>query len=384
MTVRDTTPHRPRVVALMGAMTLLAVGQAWAAPAASAPTVTTQRPTTRPGVARPPAARPPAARPPAATPPAATPPAAPAEAALVTCPQAEDGTSLAELNEAGICIGDRGQQIAVIRRGQRPPAGTDRVIVTNGAGTPLQSKRSVRFNGVVTVEGDTLRSVAYRFSVAPLVLAAANDLTWEADDVGLPAGMSLRVPIRFRAASGFSVAEPLMTGPGVLSPRKWANWGRPHVVRLLANAFRAAYKRWPGRHPAVVGSLSRPGGGRLDRHKSHRAGRDIDIGYYTHDADRTVWGRPSLDAIDYERTWFLIDELERTGQVAAIYMSPRIQVRLYQYAISAGADPKRLQTLFQYPAAHGAKRTLIRYAHGHRDHMHIRFARPADLEELSS
>ena len=360
MTAKNPTLPRLRAVAAQVAAALVAT-TALAAPTAAPSRVPQTQPTpatqTKSSVAQPP-----------------TP----------ACASPDSAQPLAQLDQVGICIDDRGRQIAVVRRGQRPPAGTDRVVVTNRRGEPLRSRRSVRYNQIVTKAGDSLRSIAYRYSVAPLVLATANDLQWNPDDVVLPAGMSLRVPIRYRAADTFGVAERLLSGPGVHSERRWSNWGRPHVVRLLANAFRESYKRWPQRHPAVAGSLSRLGGGKLHRHKSHRAGRDIDIGYYTTQSERTMWGRPALDAIDYERTWFLIDYLERTGQVAAIYMSPRIQVRLHAYALRQGADPKRLETLFQYPAAHGAKRTLIRYSRGHRDHLHMRFAHPADLEELSS
>jgi len=156
------------------------------------------------------------------------------------------------------------------------------------------------------------------------------------------------------------------------------------MVRSLRDAFAAMHRYWPGRHPLIVGNLSRLGGGRLHPHKSHRAGRDIDIGYPTRDVNRKYWGWPTLKEIDYERLWFFIDRLEQSGQVAAMYMHPSIQRRLYSFAlIQAGAEPSRLKSMFQYPASKGIKRTLIRHSPGHRDHVHIRFESKGDLRELN-
>ncbi len=272
-----------------------------------------------------------------------------------------------------------------LAKGKTPPPGIDHVIVTRRDGKPLVSRKAIKLVGYTTKKDETIRSVAYRAATSPEVIAHANGLQWDPEGVPLPPGLKLQVPLRYRSASGFSTAVRLTTGPGVLARREQrAGWGRPYMVRLLRDAFHAMHRRWPNRHPAVVHDLSRLGGGTLRPHKSHRAGRDIDIGYFTREADRKHWGYPGLNDIDYARLWFLVDRLERSGQVAAIYMAPRIQRRLYRYARErAGADPERLEPMFQYPAAKGARRTLIRHSPGHRDHLHMRFDCPADLEELA-
>ncbi len=269
-------------------------------------------------------------------------------------------------------------------RGKTPEAGTDHVIVTNSKGVPLRSRKAIKLVGYKTRDNETIRSVAYRAATSPEVIAHANGLEWDPEGTPLPPGLTLKVPLRYRSASGFATAVRLTTGPGVLARRDRTGWGRPYMVRLLRDAFHATHRRWPNRHPAVVHDLSRLGGGSLRPHKSHRAGRDIDIGYFTREADRKHWGSPRLNDIDYARLWFFVDRLERSGQLAAIYMSPRIQRRLYRYALErAGAAPERLKPMFQYPAAKGARRTLIRQSPGHRDHLHMRFDCPADLEELA-
>ncbi|GEM_PF-2543257 len=272
-----------------------------------------------------------------------------------------------------------------VRRGYSPPADVDRVLVVNRKGKPIKSRRAVFLRNYTVKPGDTLRTVAYRYSTSPLAVARANDIEWDPEGIDMAEGELVIVPVRYRPASGFARAVRLRTGPGVRARRKRTTWGRPYVIALLNDSFRAMHRLWPDRHPAIVGSLSRLGGGRLRPHRSHRAGRDIDIGYFTREPARKAWGVPRLDQIDYARLWFFIDRLERSGQMAAVYMSPNIQRRLHRYALTrAGADPKRLKTMFQYPCAKGARKTLIRHSRGHRDHMHIRFDSPEELAELAS
>lgn len=268
-------------------------------------------------------------------------------------------------------------------RGAKPAEGIDHVTVTNYRGEALRSRKALKLVRYVTKEKETIRSVAYRAASSPEAVAHINGLEWDPAGVPLPPGLTLRVPMRFRAASGFADAVRLTTGPGVLARRANTGWGRPYVVRLLQDTFHAMHRRWPNRHPAIAHDLSRLGGGSLRPHKSHRAGRDIDVGYLTRDRERSGWGRPSLNDIDYARLWFVIDRLERSGRLAAVYMSPAIQRRLYRFAVDrAGADPERLEPMFQYPAAKGAKRTLIRHSPGHRDHIHMRFDSATDVDEL--
>lgn len=270
------------------------------------------------------------------------------------------------------------------RRGARLPEDVEagRAIGRNGA--PVRSRRAVYLRKHKVAEGETVRSIAYRFCTSPRALAGLNEIRWDRQGTELPAGEVLQVPIRYRSASGFSEALRLQTGPGVRVDRPHHAWGRPFVIRLLADTFGQMHRRWPDRHPLIVHDISRFGGGRIGRHKSHRAGRDIDIGYPTKQAEREGWGVPALDSIDYERLWFVVERFEHSGLTAAIYMSPRIQRRLHAYATSQGVGEERLRLLFQYPAAKGAKTTLIRHSPGHRDHLHVRFASPDDMDELQS
>lgn len=245
------------------------------------------------------------------------------------------------------------------------------------------TRNTVRLSKVVAKAGDTVRAVAYRYFSSPSLLALVNKIPFGRKiDPALKPGTTVQVPIAHGSISGFSEGEQLMPGPGMqMSPNLERKWGRPGAVRLLRQAFADVQRRWPQRHPAIVGSLSREGGGRIGRHKSHRSGQDVDVGYYTTEANRKDWGVPKLDEIDYQRTWYLVDWLEQTGHVAAIFMAPSIQRRLYSYARSHGVAEARLQTLFQY-GPKGSKGALIRNSPGHRDHMHLRLWVPEDMQDI--
>ncbi len=271
-------------------------------------------------------------------------------------------------------------------RGSQVPEGINAALAIDGAGNPAKSRRSIRIDNYLVRAGETLRMIAYRFCTSPVALAGLNGLRWSPEDDALEPGTKVRVPIHSRVGTAFGQAERLESGPGVRIDRPHHAWGRPYVVRLLRDTFTATGRTWPQRHPLIVHDLSRFGGGRLGGHKSHRAGLDIDIGYPTREATRVDWGNPGLDDIDYERLWFVVERLERSGHLACIYMSPTIQRRLHAHAVMAGVDADRLEVLFQYSSSGGksGKGPLIRNEPGHRDHMHIRFTSFEDLPELAS
>lgn len=243
-------------------------------------------------------------------------------------------------------------------------------------------RRAFRVASYAARPGDTVRKVAYRYMTSPSLVAWVSGLSLEAGrDTPLKAGQKIRIPILFRSPSGFVEGEQLTEGVGIAANhRQDTRWGRPQVVQIVRSILRDMHRRWPARHPALVGSLSRMGGGSLGGHKSHRSGQDVDIGYFTKSANMKTWGKPSLANIDYERTWYLVDAMEKTGHVAAVFMSPDIQRRLYKYALGKGESPERLRTLFQYVPKGGKGEALIRHSPGHRDHLHIRLLVPEDMQ----
>lgn len=249
---------------------------------------------------------------------------------------------------------------------------------------PRASRNTIRIAKYTARAGDMLREVAYRYFASPSLLAAVNRLPFGPDaNPALKPGQVIQVPIARGSPSGFEQGEQLLPAPGLqMTNNLDRKWARPGVVRVLRQAFAETFKRWPQRHPILIGSLSKAGGGKMGRHKSHRSGQDIDIGYFTREANRKTWGSPRVADMDMERTWFLVDYLERSGHVAAIFMAPAIQRSLYSYAAGRGVKEERLRGMFQYGPKGKAGGSLIRHSPGHRDHMHIRLWVPDDMPEI--
>ncbi len=263
------------------------------------------------------------------------------------------------------------------------PDGEPTVPDVSAASATPRFRKATRRATYVSKAGETIRAIAYRYCTSPVMVAMASGLPFDANSIEpLKAGTQVTVPIAFRAPSGLHEAEQLVSGPGVESIKNDSNWGRPHFVQQVRALFFGMYKHWPNRHPALVGSLSRAGGGRLGHHKSHRAGQDIDIGYFTFESNRKGWGNPAIAEIDYQRLWYFLDAAERTGLAAAVYMAPQIQRKLYQYAAAQGQPEARLRTIFQYGPKGSRGDTLIRFAPGHRDHFHMRMLCPEDFKDM--
>lgn len=262
-----------------------------------------------------------------------------------------------------------------------PEFGPDSDAKDDSTGAAHSMRAATRDAKYTVKAGETLRTIAYRYCTSPAAIAVVNGLAFDAQhEPILQPGTVISIPIQFRAPVGFREGEQLTSGPGVKSLKTDnTNWGRPQAVQLLRTAFREMNKRWPQKHPALVGALSRPGGGRLGHHKSHRSGQDVDIGYLVNAPNRDKWGVPGTEEIDWQRMWFVVDLLEKTGQVAAIYMAPVLQRKLYQYAASHGEPEARLQHIFQYGPKGSRGDTLIRFAAGHRDHFHVRFVTAQDF-----
>ena len=91
--------------------------------------------------------------------------------------------------------------------------------------------------------------------------------------------------------------------------------------------------------------------------------------------------------LDLRATWALITALigpsKKRSPVRVIFLSYRIQERLYRWAQAQGVSEHRLKWLFQYPHGNRALRGIIRHASGHWAHMHVRFKCPVDSKGCS-
>jgi len=166
-------------------------------------------------------------------------------------------------------------------------------------------------------------------------------------------------------------------------------FGTWELVQLIERAAWRVHLRHPGAK-LPVGELSRRTGGRLDGHRSHRSGRDADIGFYLLDAEGRPVNAPLAFArvrpngsctspntgfrFDDARNWELVAKLVADGdaRVQYIFVHRAIKRRLLDYGRRIGAPrvliDRAAQAMIQ-PAG----------SHPHRNHFHVRiYCAPGD------
>jgi penicillin-insensitive murein endopeptidase len=166
-------------------------------------------------------------------------------------------------------------------------------------------------------------------------------------------------------------AVPMTESPHweIINPDE--SWGTEETVAFIATAIHVVNRLFPDTPPLYIGDISHREGGRLNRHYSHQAGRDADLGFYYKGGQGTWHATGYARNLDLARNWALVRALIVHTDVEVILLDRRIQKLLYDHARSIGEDPEWLRTVFQYPAGRG--QCLVRHDRGHRTHYHVRF-----------
>jgi len=220
-------------------------------------------------------------------------------------------------------------------------------------------------------------------------------LAWTSSSDGAPATR----PTKATATASFSIGSPnqgRLDNGKRLTPAPYlrvvpyyaestARWGLPSLVGLIDRAARRVARRFPD---AVlsVGDLSRREGGELERHHSHKSGRDADLGFYL----RTGSDKPLLPdrfvtfsargqatdllgaVFDDARNWALVEALidDRETRVSHIFVARHIRARLLRHAerqgVAVGLRQRAAELMTQPSQA------------AHDDHFHVRIGCPPD------
>jgi penicillin-insensitive murein DD-endopeptidase len=210
----------------------------------------------------------------------------------------------------------------------------------------------------------------------------------------------VRAPARLaEAARSASTGEPnrgALRGGVRLAPsphlfvrtsRRSATWGTAELVGLIERASAAVGSQHPGSR-LVVGDLSRRNGGRVHPHRSHRSGRDADIGFYLVDDA----GRPSEPphfvhvgrdgcgelrgvryCFDAARNYALMARMlaDPVARVQYVFVAPDIRRRLVEEGERRRAPPEELERVRIATEPHSG-------SHSHRSHFHVRIYCPSD------
>lgn len=189
------------------------------------------------------------------------------------------------------------------------------------------------------------------------------------EDMSALGPISLGLPNRGRLLNGVQMPKGdhwTMTDPGHC-------WGTQETVDNIALAIEKVNKAFQNTPKLYVGHISAQHGGRLKPHKSHQAGRDVDLGYYY--ANGAPWyTTATAENLDKPRTWALVKSFIQDTPVEMIFIDTSVQRVLKDYAASIGEDKKWLDEIFQVGSKGGAP--IIRHVKGHASHIHVRFFSP--------
>lgn len=154
-------------------------------------------------------------------------------------------------------------------------------------------------------------------------------------------------------------------------------WGSSHTIEHLLTAIARFRQEIDFEGALVVADISRRGGGKIPPHKSHQAGRDVDIwmptlkGVY----QKSWLGRerkPMRNEIDWFATWALVRALIETGQVTHIFLEYELQEKVYRAAKLSGSTDEELERAMQWPRGPHAS-GILAHSSGHLSHIHVRF-----------
>lgn len=231
---------------------------------------------------------------------------------------------------------------------------------------------------------ESLKQVAERFGIAADDLRALDP---ELASGRVAPGQRVLVYRHDSAAPSRSVgapnrgriehAAPFPEGDGwALRGYRPRTWATRHVVVELAASIAEWRERFPAAQPVLLGEFSRRSGGKVRPHRSHRSGRDVDVGYVLlvpQAAHRFTAATPRT--LDAAATWGLVRQLLASGAVESIFMADSVQAQLLPHALPSMA-PERLPAVFSVLATdpRAKKTAIIRAWDGHVDHMHVRFA----------
>lgn len=151
-------------------------------------------------------------------------------------------------------------------------------------------------------------------------------------------------------------------------------YGTQETVDFLAKAASEVHAAFP-KAVLRIGHLGSARGGWLRPHRSHQAGRDVDVGfYYREGVDPGAPRQPREKLMDVAVNWALLRALVTHTDVQFILVDRRVQRVLRDYAVGIGEDKAWVERLFSGP------QSLVKHAPRHRDHFHIRFYSPRAQE----
>jgi len=239
-------------------------------------------------------------------------------------------------------------------------------LVTVSLGTALATPVAAKPEATISAQ-----KVVATASTAPLPVQSM--VRPNTDIEKLPC-MSIGAASRGRLING----KHLPSNKGWITRSPYRQHATPELISELKRAINVVRKRHPDSCRLVTGDISFPRGGPMLPHRSHQAGRDIDIGMFAkNNRQMTHFEIMTADNLDLAKTWTLIAALLEGGQIEYIMVDYSIQALLYDYVKNRlRASDSYLEPIFQYPKGRTERTGIIRHYGGHRNHLHVRFFCP--------
>ncbi len=177
---------------------------------------------------------------------------------------------------------------------------------------------------------------------------------------------------------GFAHAGRLIGGVTFPKDPRWTlveparTYGTEEVVTSIKLAIAEVAERFPNTPPLRINHLSSKDGGPQRGHRSHQAGRDVDLAFY-YPSDDTARIRAREKVIDVPRTWALVRAIITHGDVQNILLDRRVQAVLRKHAEKSGEDAAWLASIF-------GEGGIVKHVPHHRDHLHVRYYSPRAQE----
>jgi murein endopeptidase len=182
--------------------------------------------------------------------------------------------------------------------------------------------------------------------------------------IGTPDAGLLLNPMPFPEGSLWTVRDPD------------ESWGTDETIGYIVTAIETVEARYPGSPRLVIGDLSDPTGGRLNRHRSHQTGRDADIGFYYRRGPAASFVSARQKDLDLPRTWALARALVTETDVDRIFVDRSLISALYAQAVAEDEDRDWLNDVF----GRSGEKGIIQHERRHKDHFHVRFYNPRAQE----
>jgi LysM repeat protein len=249
------------------------------------------------------------------------------------------------------------------------------------------------FVRVVIQQGDTLTGIARAHEVSTAELMKWNPgLSPDRIRAGRTLTLFPKQPLSLSESKGSPSSGELVHGhrlpPGAGYTIRDADrsYATDETVHGLIAAFEHLLKSDPHAPRLSVHDLSLRHGGPMNEHRSHQSGRDADVAYPQKSCARGMcdFHRIGPEELDPRRAFELLRYLLERDQLEAVFIDYRLQAPLYRYAREHGATAEELQRWFQYPHGRDYPLGVIRHFPKHDDHMHLRFACPANDNECKT